>query len=167
MGCQEYQNLYGKGKVDFEDQKAIDHALENGMKRCPNCRYWVYKIDGCDSISCVCGTVFSYNDPANHIISTNNRNNRNNRNNINAIRPNFRNLRMRNPPMMNPPMMNPPMMNPPMNWPLWNNDQNPFNRGWVFPYPDNAIFPNNHRIFPNNQGVYPRNGRQFPEFEYN
>ena len=49
----EYQNIYGKGVLDFEDQKAIDHALANNMKRCPKCKMWVYRIDGWNYMSCI------------------------------------------------------------------------------------------------------------------
>ena len=53
-----YVYRYGKGNIDFYDQKAIDHAIANNMKRCPSCNYWVYKVDGCDYMSCICGTGF-------------------------------------------------------------------------------------------------------------
>ena len=42
VSCDEYQRIYGKGVLDFDDQQAIDHALENSMKRCPKCKMWVY-----------------------------------------------------------------------------------------------------------------------------
>ena len=53
VNWKEYQSIYGKGVLDFEDQKAIDHALANNMKRWPKCKMWVYRIEGWDYMSCV------------------------------------------------------------------------------------------------------------------
>ncbi|CAI2370759.1 unnamed protein product [Moneuplotes crassus] len=62
MNCDQFQRLYGKGKLDFNDHKAIQHAIDNGMRRCPHCRIWVIKISGCDSVYCGnCRQSFNYN----------------------------------------------------------------------------------------------------------
>ena len=58
--CATYQRRYGKGKLDFGDKAAIDHALENKMQKCPDWRMWVMKIIGWDAMVCYCGAGFWY-----------------------------------------------------------------------------------------------------------
>ena len=55
--CQEYKTL--------TDPKDLDNAFNRvaergGFMLCPNCQAMVEKVDGCDHISCVCGTDFCY-----------------------------------------------------------------------------------------------------------
>ena len=60
MEWREYQRVYGKGALDFEDQKAIDHAISNEMKRWPRWKMWVHRIEGCNHMSWICGQEFWY-----------------------------------------------------------------------------------------------------------
>lgn len=56
----EYQKLNGKGRLEKEDKEAIALYEKEKMKKCPNCKMWVKKVDGCDAISCRCGIQFWY-----------------------------------------------------------------------------------------------------------
>ncbi|CAI2370919.1 unnamed protein product [Moneuplotes crassus] len=60
MSCQDYQTTYGKGKLDFNDKAAIDHAMDNNMRKCPDCKMWCVKESGCDAMVCYCGAGFCY-----------------------------------------------------------------------------------------------------------
>ncbi|GJV19835.1 zinc finger, C6HC-type containing protein [Tanacetum coccineum] len=58
--CSEYQSLR-KDERDPSDLMLMDLAKNNKWKRCPNCNFYVEKIDGCDDIHCRCGHDFDYN----------------------------------------------------------------------------------------------------------
>ena len=55
MTCEEYQRTKNK---DENDIKFEEYAKGSKLKQCPKCKRWVEKIDGCDHISCPCGTSF-------------------------------------------------------------------------------------------------------------
>jgi len=57
MTCEEYQITKNK---DENDVKFEEYAKGSKLKQCPKCKRWVEKIDGCDHISCPCGTPFCY-----------------------------------------------------------------------------------------------------------
>lgn len=57
MTCKEYQiNV----KVGPEDKKFEEFVEGSRFKRCPNCGFWVEKVDGCEYIMCKCGKNFCY-----------------------------------------------------------------------------------------------------------
>ncbi|GKD77603.1 zinc finger, C6HC-type containing protein, partial [Tanacetum coccineum] len=58
--CSEYQSLR-KDERDPSDLMLMDLAKNNKWKRCPNCNFYVEKINGCDDIHCRCGHDFDYN----------------------------------------------------------------------------------------------------------
>ncbi|CAI2387205.1 unnamed protein product [Moneuplotes crassus] len=60
MTCAKNKELNGSEKLDINDKKAIDFALKENMKRCPQCKIWVYKITGCNAMTCRCGASFCY-----------------------------------------------------------------------------------------------------------
>ena len=43
-----------------EDFALEQYMVENGLKRCPQCKNAVEKKVGCDHITCVCGYEFCY-----------------------------------------------------------------------------------------------------------
>jgi hypothetical protein len=57
MTCEEYQITKNK---DENDVKFEEYAKGSKLKQCPKCKRWVEKIDGCDHITCTCGTPFCY-----------------------------------------------------------------------------------------------------------
>mmetsp|Transcript_17089 Transcript_17089/g.19194 ORF Transcript_17089/g.19194 Transcript_17089/m.19194 type:complete len:135 (+) Transcript_17089:1212-1616(+) len=42
------------------DRIFLEHAELSEMKRCPNCRFWVERTEGCDGMMCRCGQSFCY-----------------------------------------------------------------------------------------------------------
>ena len=62
LTCEEYQyQIRKKDEEVINDQKFGDYLRGNNCKQCPRCKRWVEKIDGCDHITCPCGTHFCYN----------------------------------------------------------------------------------------------------------
>ena len=47
-----------KGECVSREIAAMQQAM--GMRRCPNCRYYILKDQGCDHITCICGFQFCY-----------------------------------------------------------------------------------------------------------
>ena len=136
LTCEEYQK--NKKKEDDEnDIKFEEYVKGNNFKQCPNCKRWVEKTQGCDHISCPCGTHFCYNcggirdpvHPYDHKCPNDN-NNDINRNNM--IFMNFmmnQNLNMNNMGMnpFNQMNMNNMGMNPFNQMNMNNMGMNPFN----------------------------------------
>ena len=65
LTCQEYQdnkryeeNMTEEDKLN--EKKFKDYVKGNRCKQCPKCKRWVEKKEGCDHISCPCGTHFCY-----------------------------------------------------------------------------------------------------------
>ncbi|KAF3506290.1 hypothetical protein F2Q69_00003398 [Brassica cretica] len=64
IGCEEFQrsgNTRKKNKrSDEEDAMLIQMANKKHWRRCPSCKFYVEKIDGCVHMSCWCGFKFCY-----------------------------------------------------------------------------------------------------------
>ncbi|XP_009136011.1 probable E3 ubiquitin-protein ligase RNF217 [Brassica rapa] len=64
IGCEEFQrggNTKKKKKSsDEEDAMLIQMANKKHWRRCPSCKFYVEKIDGCVHMSCRCGFKFCY-----------------------------------------------------------------------------------------------------------
>ncbi|CAI2382803.1 unnamed protein product [Moneuplotes crassus] len=60
FSCEKNQEINGNEPLEANDQKAIDYALKENMKRCPACKFWVSKIEGCNAMTCRCGASFCY-----------------------------------------------------------------------------------------------------------
>ena len=43
-----------------EDKKFVEFVNGCQFKQCPNCRFWVSKIEGCDHMTCRCSYEFCY-----------------------------------------------------------------------------------------------------------
>ena len=50
----------GGAAAGAEDQSFLRHAGREGMRRCPKCRFWVEKSEGCNAVLCRCGTTFCW-----------------------------------------------------------------------------------------------------------
>lgn len=50
----------GPGGGGPEDHKFLRHAGRQGLRRCPKCRFWVEKSEGCNAVLCRCGTTFCW-----------------------------------------------------------------------------------------------------------
>lgn len=62
LTCQEYQlTQKNNNKDDENDRKFEEYVKGKNYKQCPNCKRWVEKTEGCDHITCCCGTHFCYN----------------------------------------------------------------------------------------------------------
>ncbi|CAL5442895.1 unnamed protein product [Camellia sinensis] len=59
MECVEFQGL-SKGGRESEDLMAMELAKKKKWRRCPNCKFYVEKDDGCLHITCRCGFHFCY-----------------------------------------------------------------------------------------------------------
>ncbi|CAH2053734.1 unnamed protein product [Thlaspi arvense] len=62
IDCEEFQR-YGNTKKkssDEEDALLIQMAKNKQWRRCPSCKFYVDKVDGCLHISCRCGFQFCY-----------------------------------------------------------------------------------------------------------
>lgn len=59
INCVEFQKL-NKDEREREDILLMKVAQKEKWKRCPNCRYYVEKKDGCMYMKCRCGTAFCY-----------------------------------------------------------------------------------------------------------
>lgn len=59
INCIEFQKL-NKDEREREDILLMNVAKKEKWKRCPNCRYYVEKKDGCMYMKCRCGTAFCY-----------------------------------------------------------------------------------------------------------
>ncbi|PIA50519.1 hypothetical protein AQUCO_01300927v1 [Aquilegia coerulea] len=59
ISCENFQNLneYEKGRDDI---MVMELAKQNKWSRCPNCKFYVEKKDGCLHITCRCGFQFCY-----------------------------------------------------------------------------------------------------------
>ncbi|KAK9726101.1 hypothetical protein RND81_05G190300 [Saponaria officinalis] len=44
----------------YEELVFLNAARQGSWKRCPNCRFFVQRSTGCNSVSCRCGTTFCY-----------------------------------------------------------------------------------------------------------
>ncbi|CAH8342913.1 unnamed protein product [Eruca vesicaria subsp. sativa] len=63
IGCEEVQrvgNTREKNNSDKEDAMLIQMAKQKQWRRCPSCKFYVEKIDGCVHMSCRCGFKFCY-----------------------------------------------------------------------------------------------------------
>mmetsp|Transcript_15161 Transcript_15161/g.12906 ORF Transcript_15161/g.12906 Transcript_15161/m.12906 type:complete len:199 (-) Transcript_15161:120-716(-) len=43
-----------------EVDEFMDHAQENEYQKCPDCKMWIYKFEGCEKVICPCGAHFCY-----------------------------------------------------------------------------------------------------------
>ncbi|XP_062109157.1 E3 ubiquitin-protein ligase RSL1-like [Humulus lupulus] len=59
VGCEEYERL-NEDERGREDLMVTEMANEKKWKRCPRCKFYVEKIDGCLHISCRCNYQFCY-----------------------------------------------------------------------------------------------------------
>ncbi|KAH0927263.1 hypothetical protein HID58_019519 [Brassica napus] len=62
VGCEEFQR-YGNTKKkssDEEDALLVQMAKNKQWRRCPSCKFYVEKADGCMHITCRCGFQFCY-----------------------------------------------------------------------------------------------------------
>ncbi|ONH97465.1 hypothetical protein PRUPE_7G191400 [Prunus persica] len=55
--CDMFQKLRDRG----EDQQLEELAKNKNWRRCPSCKYYVERRDGCSYIKCRCGNAFCYN----------------------------------------------------------------------------------------------------------
>ncbi|CAH2053733.1 unnamed protein product [Thlaspi arvense] len=63
IGCEEFQRLGNtkkKKSSDEEDDVLIQMAKYKQRMRCPSCKFYVEKVDGCMHIKCRCGYKFCY-----------------------------------------------------------------------------------------------------------
>ncbi|KAK3220601.1 hypothetical protein Dsin_014571 [Dipteronia sinensis] len=59
LDCKEFQRL-GGGERQREDLMMMELAKKKQWRRCPNCKFYVEKRDGCVHISCRCEFEFYY-----------------------------------------------------------------------------------------------------------
>ncbi|XP_077230241.1 E3 ubiquitin-protein ligase RSL1-like [Tasmannia lanceolata] len=59
VGCEEFQRL-NKEEIGKYDLMVMDLAKRSKWKRCPRCKFYVEKIQGCLHITCRCGFQFCY-----------------------------------------------------------------------------------------------------------
>ncbi|XP_057432739.1 probable E3 ubiquitin-protein ligase ARI9 [Lotus japonicus] len=57
--CEEFQKL-GEDEREMEDLMLMELAKVKNWKRCPHCRFYISKIDGCSMVRCRCGHSFNY-----------------------------------------------------------------------------------------------------------
>ncbi|KAL0540477.1 hypothetical protein IC582_020483 [Cucumis melo] len=57
--CEEFQKLCLE-ENGRDDLLAMKLAEQQNWKRCPHCRIYVEKIEGCPYVICRCGTKFCY-----------------------------------------------------------------------------------------------------------
>jgi len=57
MTCKEYEITH---KRDENDEKFEKLMKGKKYKQCPKCKFWVSKSEGCDAMTCRCGTMFCY-----------------------------------------------------------------------------------------------------------
>lgn len=55
--CKEYQI---NNKHSKDDDKFLNLVKSRKFKQCPQCKYWIEKTQGCNSMACRCGIVFCY-----------------------------------------------------------------------------------------------------------
>ncbi|XP_006407102.2 probable E3 ubiquitin-protein ligase RNF217, partial [Eutrema salsugineum] len=62
IGCEEFQKFGNtkKKSSDEEDAMLVQMAKNKQWRRCPSCKFYVEKVDGCMHISCRCGFQFCY-----------------------------------------------------------------------------------------------------------
>ncbi|XP_015873433.3 E3 ubiquitin-protein ligase RSL1 [Ziziphus jujuba] len=58
--CSEFQKL-NKNEREREDIMLMNLARNKHWRRCPNCKIYVERTDGCLFMQCRCGTAFCYN----------------------------------------------------------------------------------------------------------
>uniref|UniRef100_A0A6N2L0F1 RBR-type E3 ubiquitin transferase n=1 Tax=Salix viminalis TaxID=40686 RepID=A0A6N2L0F1_SALVM len=59
ISCEEYKMLH-KDERERDDILLMTLAKNNNWRRCPKCRIFVEKIEGCRYMKCRCGTQFCY-----------------------------------------------------------------------------------------------------------
>ncbi|KAH8482360.1 hypothetical protein Peur_068146 [Populus x canadensis] len=59
ISCEEYKMLH-KDERERDDILLMNLAKNNNWRRCPKCRIFVEKIEGCRYMKCRCGTQFCY-----------------------------------------------------------------------------------------------------------
>nr|XP_043619924.1 uncharacterized protein DDB_G0292642-like [Erigeron canadensis] len=59
MDCSKYKSLK-KGERNPEDLMLMNLAKKKKWMRCPSCKFYVERIDGCPHIKCRCGYHFCY-----------------------------------------------------------------------------------------------------------
>eukprot|EP00262_Sarcandra_glabra_P001193 TRINITY_DN11212_c1_g1_i1.p1 TRINITY_DN11212_c1_g1~~TRINITY_DN11212_c1_g1_i1.p1 ORF type:complete len:355 (-),score=45.23 TRINITY_DN11212_c1_g1_i1:176-1240(-) len=59
IDCEEFQGLGGNER-GRDDLMAIELAVSKKWKRCPTCKFYVEKAEGCLHITCRCGFEFCY-----------------------------------------------------------------------------------------------------------
>ncbi|KAF0899763.1 hypothetical protein E2562_024086 [Oryza meyeriana var. granulata] len=59
VSCAEFERL-GEGERGREDLLLVEAARNGKWKRCPRCRFYVEKSNGCLHITCRCGFEFCY-----------------------------------------------------------------------------------------------------------
>jgi ariadne-1 len=58
VSCEEHKKLTD---VDALDRMFERFVRGTNYKQCPQCKYWVEKVDGCDTMNCRCSFRFCYN----------------------------------------------------------------------------------------------------------
>ncbi|GAB2245922.1 hypothetical protein Droror1_Dr00001415 [Drosera rotundifolia] len=59
IGCEEYRNL-NEEEGSSEGAMLRDLAKNKKWQRCPSCKFYVERKDGCNYMMCRCGTAFCY-----------------------------------------------------------------------------------------------------------
>ncbi|KAK7389697.1 hypothetical protein VNO78_24960 [Psophocarpus tetragonolobus] len=59
MDCNEFRNLKPDER-GRDDLMVLELAKDKSWRRCPRCKFFVEKIEGCSHISCRCGNEFCY-----------------------------------------------------------------------------------------------------------
>ncbi|PIA43226.1 hypothetical protein AQUCO_02000574v1 [Aquilegia coerulea] len=60
INCKDFQKL-GKGEREKEDILLMNLAKDKKWQRCPKCKFYVERSDGCLFMKCRCGFAFCYN----------------------------------------------------------------------------------------------------------
>mmetsp|Transcript_7311 Transcript_7311/g.13514 ORF Transcript_7311/g.13514 Transcript_7311/m.13514 type:complete len:378 (+) Transcript_7311:127-1260(+) len=58
ISCEEHRKLTDVNELDKMFERFVQGV---NYKQCPQCRFWVEKVDGCDTMTCNCGFGFCYN----------------------------------------------------------------------------------------------------------
>ncbi|XP_020208547.1 E3 ubiquitin-protein ligase RNF144B [Cajanus cajan] len=71
ISCEEFQNLNANER-EMEDIMLMNLAKQMQWKRCPSCRFYVAKSQGCMYMKCRCGNAFCYSCGAPYVGSNHN-----------------------------------------------------------------------------------------------
>lgn len=57
ISCKEYEQLIDRKQLDEQFDRKV---TVEGYQQCPVCHAWIEKVDGCNSVTCVCGENLCY-----------------------------------------------------------------------------------------------------------